>query len=62
LSILGFLLQALPMMNQVNGNIIALALPANVGVAVAAWLRRNAPMLSPTTSKTQRGVAASAAT
>jgi hypothetical protein len=38
LSILGLILQALPMMNQVNGQIIALSLPANLGLAYAAWL------------------------
>jgi hypothetical protein len=40
LSVLGFLLQALPGLDQVNGPVIALALPAQVGIAAA--LRRAA--------------------
>ncbi|HVT89601.1 MAG TPA: DUF4105 domain-containing protein [Tepidisphaeraceae bacterium] len=36
-SILGLFLKLLPMMNQINGNMIALALPANAGLAWAAW-------------------------
>jgi hypothetical protein len=47
LSILGLLLQALPMMDQVNGNIVALALPANLGLAYAAWLRWKAAAAAP---------------
>jgi hypothetical protein len=38
LSVLGLALQALPGLNQVNGPVIALALPAQVGIA--AGLRR----------------------
>jgi hypothetical protein len=47
LSILGLLFQALPMMDQVNGNIVALAVPANVGLAYAAWLRWKAAAAAP---------------
>jgi hypothetical protein len=36
-SIIGFVLQVLPGLDQVNGNIIALALPANAGLAWAMW-------------------------
>jgi hypothetical protein len=36
ISLLGFLLQLLPMLDQVNGNIIALVLPAHAGLAWAA--------------------------
>lgn len=39
-SLVGMMLQALPMMNQVNGEIIALALPANAGLAVAVLVLR----------------------
>lgn len=39
LSILGLLLHALPMMTQDNGNMFALSVPANAGLALAAWLR-----------------------
>ncbi len=38
LSLAGWVLQALPGLDQVNGPIIALALPAQIGIAVA--LRR----------------------
>ena len=38
LSVLGLLLQALPGMNQVNGEIIALALPIHLGIAWGTWL------------------------
>lgn len=34
---LGLILKVLPMMDQVNSNIIALALPANAGMAWALW-------------------------
>jgi hypothetical protein len=40
LSLLGFVLQALPGLDQVNGPIVALALPMHVGVAGALWRRR----------------------
>jgi hypothetical protein len=36
-SLLGLLLKLLPMMNQPNWNMIALALPANAGLAWAVW-------------------------
>jgi hypothetical protein len=36
-SVLGLLLKVLPMMYQTNANIIALAIPANAGLAYAAW-------------------------
>jgi hypothetical protein len=42
LSLLGFVLQALPGLDQVNGQVIALALPIHVGVALA--LRRALPV------------------
>lgn len=47
LSVLGFLLKALPSFNQVNGWVIALALPLNVALAVAmiSLRRRPAPIL-----------------
>ncbi len=35
LAVLGFLLQALPMFSQVNGGMIALAMPLHIAVAVA---------------------------
>jgi len=38
LSILGFALQVLPAFDQANGQIIALALPAHLGVAWAAYV------------------------
>ncbi len=34
LSVAGFLIQALPMFNQVNGDIVALAMPLHIGVAL----------------------------
>jgi hypothetical protein len=37
LSVLGFVLQILPWLNQANGYAIALALPVNLAVAWAAW-------------------------
>jgi hypothetical protein len=37
MSVAGFLMQILPMMNQVNGEIIALALPIHVGLAYGVW-------------------------
>lgn len=43
-SVLGFLLQVLPWFSQVNGDLIALALPANVGLLLAVRsLRRCRP-------------------
>ena len=46
-AVLGFLMQALPWFNQVNGEIIALALPINAGLAAAAWtLSRTIPIRS----------------
>ncbi len=38
LAVLGFALQALPMFSQVNGGIIALAMPVHLGVAAALFL------------------------
>ncbi|MBW3535691.1 MAG: hypothetical protein KY453_10840 [Gemmatimonadetes bacterium] len=44
LSTVGFVLQALPGLDQVNREIIALALPANAGLALALWtLARRSP-------------------
>jgi hypothetical protein len=44
LSLLGLLIKALPMFAQGNGALIALALPANVGLALALYrLAREAP-------------------
>lgn len=40
LSVLGVLLQALPMFDQVNGLAIALALPVHLAVAVGVWMVR----------------------
>ncbi len=40
LSLLGFVLQALPWLDQVNQEIIAVTLPANLGLAGALWLLR----------------------
>jgi hypothetical protein len=37
LSLLGLLLKALPYFNQVNGGIVALALPAHLGIAASLW-------------------------
>ncbi len=37
LAVLGFVLQALPGLDQTNGEIIALALPAHVGLALGLW-------------------------
>jgi hypothetical protein len=37
LSLLGLLLKALPGFDQVNGPVVALALPAQVGIAAALW-------------------------
>jgi hypothetical protein len=39
LAILGFVIQILPAFYQVNGEIIAMILPAHVGVALALWRR-----------------------
>lgn len=36
-AVLGLILKILPIMNQVNGNIIALAIPAQCGLAVGLW-------------------------
>jgi len=42
LSLLGLLLKLLPAFDQVNGEIIALALPIHLGLAAAVWqLRRS---------------------
>ena len=38
LSLLGLLLQALPGLDQVNGEVIALALPLHLGIAWGTWL------------------------
>jgi hypothetical protein len=43
LSVLGLLVQVLPWFNQVNGETIALALPANLAVAWAVWYLAGAP-------------------
>jgi hypothetical protein len=37
LSLLGLLLKALPGFRQVNGPLIALALPLQLGIAAALW-------------------------
>ena len=37
LSLLGVLLKVLPWFHQVNGEIVALALPINLAIAWAAW-------------------------
>jgi hypothetical protein len=37
LSVLGLLLKAFPSFHQVNGDLIALALPAHAGMAAAVW-------------------------
>ncbi len=39
IALLGFILQLLPGLGQVNGPIIALALPAHLGIAAALWRR-----------------------
>lgn len=39
LALLGFVIQILPTFYQVNGEIIALILPAHVGIALALWRR-----------------------
>lgn len=46
-SVAGLLIQLLPGFDQVNGEIIALALPANVGLAAALWLAKNGSTVSP---------------
>jgi hypothetical protein len=51
-SILGLLLQVLPMMDQVNGNMIALALPINAGVFIALWMIRSGSGGEPQRSST----------
>ncbi|HEX8904414.1 MAG TPA: DUF4105 domain-containing protein, partial [Longimicrobiaceae bacterium] len=43
MSVLGLLLKVLPPFHQVNGEIIALALPVNLAVAWAAWRLAGAP-------------------
>jgi hypothetical protein len=47
LSVLGFVLQALPGLDQVNGETIALALPAHLGLAWAVLGLRGAAMRAP---------------
>ncbi|HJR40950.1 MAG TPA: DUF4105 domain-containing protein [Gemmatimonadaceae bacterium] len=48
LSVLGFALQLLPGFSQVNGELIALALPVNLGLALGAWgVTRGAATSSP---------------
>ena len=39
LALLGFVIQILPMFYQVNGEIIAMILPAHVGIALSVWRR-----------------------
>jgi hypothetical protein len=47
-SVLGLLLQVLPAFSQVNGEVIAFALPVNVALAVAVWrLARSSPGIDP---------------
>ena len=43
LSLLGWVLQALPWLDQVNGGIVALALPVHLGIAGALLARRQPP-------------------
>lgn len=43
-AMLGFVVQILPAFYQVNGEIIAMILPAHVGVALALWRRRAWPV------------------
>jgi hypothetical protein len=43
-ALLGFVIQILPMFYQVNGEIIAMILPAHVGIALALWRRRLWPV------------------
>jgi hypothetical protein len=48
LSLLGLVLQILPWFKQVNGEIIALALPINIGLAIACrWRYRPATLATP---------------
>ena len=42
ISVLGLLLQALPALDQVNGEVIALALPIHLGIAWGTWLLASA--------------------
>ena len=42
LSLLGLVLQALPALDQVNGEVIALALPMHLGIAWGTWLLASA--------------------
>ena len=56
LALLGLLLKALPWFYQGNWEIIALALPAHAGLAVAAYLlvargRRDLPASQPVTNR-----------
>ncbi len=53
-SVLGLLIQVLPNLNQVNGDIIALTLPANLGLATALCFshQRLRGLLGPPTRKT----------
>jgi Domain of unknown function (DUF4105) len=41
LAVLGFLIQALPWLDQVNGPIIALLLPVHLALAWSLWMRRD---------------------
>jgi hypothetical protein len=43
LSVLGLLLKVLPWFHQVNGEIVALALPINCAIAWAAWVLAGEP-------------------
>jgi hypothetical protein len=43
MSVLGLLLKVLPWFHQVNGEMIAMALPVNLAVAWAAWRLAGAP-------------------
>jgi hypothetical protein len=41
LSLLGFMLQALPGLDQVNGPVIALLMPVHLGLAAGLWRERS---------------------
>jgi hypothetical protein len=52
MSVLGLVLKVLPWFNQVNGEVIALALPIDLAVAYAAWHLAGAPrVLAPAGTK-----------